>query len=1125
MNAAPQEIASAYITLKTVGMERVKKDLAYVKTALAESTKGVEQFNARLQTTTKLATFTQSRFRELFTSVAKLAGIKLPEKEVSVKADGLDKIEAGLAKLKEAAAVKIEKPESVKTPVKAEPTAPKINEPAPANATVIPPEPIKPTVEKPEPIKAEVVAPDPVKATVIPPEAVTPKVETPAPVKAQVVANGIQEIQSALAALKAPKLSVEARANGIAQIQSAIDSLKPHAVDVPILAQGLSEIQDGLNRLKPVPVVVPVSADTSKAKADVDAVKGHPVALPVQPDPKASVGFKTPSMGIPVALQGIGKATASLGILKSKIASAASVAATVPALKIMAADTRAAIDGFGRLKASIGSVLDRATDVPALRQLKSGIAFVNTKFDDFLKNRYGALAKPIKYSGMAVDMAMMAAGHPIPGGAILGTIPGIAAAEGHKQVTDYMQRRRDRQAKGEAPTLLDKGVNAVGAGASAVGNLASKGFAAASSAAGGLISRIKSIPYGSILSGLKGVGLTALSVFGSAAGAVSGFLGKLNGSLLDSFGNKIKEVGKAVSASISSIGSVAASAFAVLSGAIGATVRLADPLGWLNFTTAIQSVTIQIGRIFIPLLHQVTGYLAQVDRFLRNLTDAQREQILSWVKIAVVVSGSVVAFTQLFGVLSSGFGILSSFVGILTALGVSGPVGWIIAIGAAIAGLVAIVASSSGGFTGLFAGIQPLLTGLVQACRNAFDAIAPIVQTVLGGISGLIQTALGAVTPFVAGLASLVSSTLGQLAGIVQPLLQTIFGSANGNFARVAGAVRNTLAGLLGILSAWAENIVALWRSVAPELGGVFKALFDIWGDYATYVQGVIQSLMPSIKTFIGLVYSVAVPILTAAVAAVRGYLEALRPIFASLFDIGKSLWDAFGQIADSLMQAIKPLTDAFGSSGGFLAAFNAALQVILLPLRLLAWLLALAVPVVRFFVDGLVATVQLCATLLRPVIDLVVSQFMLAVECVRQFAAVTMATVEMLKEISRNPAVLGSQAGVAALGQTFRLEYQRQIQVVMPRPQRPEADSGGGGGSWGEGEAETTTNRFTGTVLQKSELTSIASAWAKAQTADPNDPQVRLLNLQLNQAERTNTLLEQIAAQGGGGGNWGFGA
>ena len=1024
MDAVPQEIGSAYVALTTKGIEQAIKDLNTVKVALSDATKGQDALNDRLKLTGNLASLADVQFRNLFGSVGKLAGIKLPDKEVTVKADGFDAIEAGLAKLK---------------------TTVKTEEPKPVAVKVQQPDPIKPEVLQPDPVAVKVQKPDPIK----------PEILQPAPVVVSIVENGIKEIASALAALKAPGVTVQAREEGIAKIQAAIDELRPHAVNVPVLVSGLDQIQQGINDLK-APVVLPVKADTKQAQKDVEAVK-------------------VPSLGIPVALQGIRAAMGQIANVKSALASALATTTDSPAFQKIKAGTSAAIEGFSKVKAAVVGALDKATDI----------------------------AKPIKYSGAS----------------ILGTLPAIGMAETHKQATNYLARRKARQEKGEVPTLLDKGVN-LAASRQEKGeaptlldkgvNLAASATKAvgtgAVSAIGALVNKAKGVNLAPILSGMKAVGSGAVAAFGSAASSVGAFLGKLNGETLAQFGSKIKEVGAAVNNSISQVGGVAARAFAGLSGSIAATVRLADPLGWLNFTTAIQSVTIQIGRIFIPLLHQVTGYLAQLDRFLRNMTDAQREQILTWVKTAVVVSGAVLAFTQLFGIVSSGFTVMSGFVGILTALGVSGPVGWVIALTAALVGLAAVVASTSGGFSGIFAGLRPALAGLLSAFQSAFNSLKEPIALVMNFIAGGIGTAIQTVTPFILGVASLIANTVGQLSSIVTPLLNTIFGSATSNFSRVSAAIQTTLGAVLGVLQTWIGNVVKLWQAVAPELGGIFKTLFDIWGDYATSVQGNLASLMTPLKTFIGLVYDVVVPIAKVAFTAVRMYLEAWKPILKSLFDIGQTIWKAISDILESLMQAVKPLFDAFGAGNGVVSVFTGLMQILLLPLRGLAAVLSFLVPIIKFFADGLVLAVSVAAAVLKPQIDLLVMGFRLGVDAVKAFVAATMASVEVLRTIGRNP---GALSRPEVLAQTFRLEYQRQIQVVMAGNATGAANPAASGAQ--PQQPQQPSNRFQGQVLQKSELTSIASAWARAQTGDPNDPQLRVLNLTLNQAERHNTLLETI--------------
>ncbi len=252
----PQELGSAYLEITTKGLDKAKQDLAVLKSNLLDSAKGQDQFNSKLLETGKVAVGTQSTLRGLVDSVGRWLGFKVPEKQVSIKADGLDQIEEGLTKLKkQAVGVKLDtRATEAPQPVHVSVIADKVH--------VAQPEPVKVSVEAATPFKPAVEQPEPIK---VPVEPIKPTVEPPKPVTVAFLEKGIAEIQSALAALKSPTLTVQAREEGIAKIQASLDALKPHAVDVPLLASGLADIQRGIDAIKANPFNIRLPAVTPVA--------------------------------------------------------------------------------------------------------------------------------------------------------------------------------------------------------------------------------------------------------------------------------------------------------------------------------------------------------------------------------------------------------------------------------------------------------------------------------------------------------------------------------------------------------------------------------------------------------------------------------------------------------------------------------------------------------------------------------------------------------------------------------------------------------------------------------------------------------------------------------------------
>ncbi len=764
------------------------------------------------------------------------------------------------------------------------------------------------------------------------------------------------------------------------------------------------------------------------------------------------------------------------GKLKDGVASAFGAATASPLFQRIKSGTQAAIDGFSKVKSAIGGALDKATDVPVLRQLKWGIATVNTAFDEFLKKRYGKLAQPIKFSGMAVDMAMMSQGMPIPGMSVLGTLPAMAGAEAYKQGKDYLGRRKARQEKGESPTLLDKGVNlAVGATTA-------------------LASKIKSIPLAPVVAGMKAVGSAAVSAFGSAAQSVGNFLGKLNGDTLAKFGERLKEVGAAVANSITQVGSVATRGFAILTGGIGAAVRMADPVGFQYFTAAVQGVSIQIGRIFVPLLREITTYIIRLEGYLRGLNDTTRASILHWAKVAIVVLGSVMAFSQLFSIVSTGFTVLSSFVGILTALGLSTPVGWVIALAAAIAALVAVVAIGSGGMGGLFAGLRPALDALLAAFQGVFAAIMPVIQDGMNFINAAISTGLQTIVPFFVQFATLLASTVGGIVGTLQPIISALMGQVLGVFTRLQPVIQNLLTGVMGVFQAVFGVLTRYYAAVAPIIGSIIEAILPLFEQiYAAY-YGLIGRLLPVISRLVTAIGTVFIPIMQAVWGTIRTIIGAIVPVFQNLIAAISPIWEAIIDVFGSIIEAIEPLFGAFGEGAGILeTVLGVLVNVVLMPLRMFGFILGVLVPVIRWFASGIAFIAAFLASVIRPAFQGFADMMNAVNVGFRRIVNGLIDCVNLLIDFYNSLPIPGTLSRMDRIGEA------NVTPTALPAQAAPPA-----------GPAQN----FQGEARQPSQLSGIAEAWRKAQTATTTDPNTALLQQQVNQTGNTNDYLQQILRQ-----------
>jgi phage-related protein len=182
---------------------------------------------------------------------------------------------------------------------------------------------------------------------------------------------------------------------------------------------------------------------------------------------------------------------------------------------------------------------------------------------------------------------------------------------------------------------------------------------------------------------------------------------------------------------------VAAIAFGAATGSVLAFVGSADPKGMDDFKFQLYAIGLQIGRVFIPVIHDATELLSQLREWFESLTDAQRDNILHWAKITVVVAGIVLLVPKVIGA----FQALGSA---MTLFGIKAAIAWALATGgisllitliaAAIAAIVAFFSFENKDSGGFFGAIGQGVSQLWETTKAVFTAIAEWISGVFSSI-------------------------------------------------------------------------------------------------------------------------------------------------------------------------------------------------------------------------------------------------------------------------------------------------------------------------------------------------------------------------------------------------------
>ena len=356
------------------------------------------------------------------------------------------------------------------------------------------------------------------------------------------------------------------------------------------------------------------------------------------------------------------------------------------------------------------------------------------------------------------------------------------------------------------------------------------------------------------------------------------------------------------------VGTSATQAFGQASGAVLGFARAADPLGSLQLDIAFARISVQIGRIFIPILREAAVRLGQVADFLNGLSDDTRESIVHWAKLGLVVVGAVAGFAKIAGVIGTVAGGFSSLVGVLTSvagiawklLGFFGPWGRVAVIVAGVAAAF-LGLSSAGEDAGSVVGklvttLKATWTALDALFGRLWDIASPALDKLVDGFQAAGQEVYQALV-----------EAWERLAPVVMPLVNRLVQGVEAVFGKLGDVVGALFAGAVDGVGGGLGLLVNLFKTLLPVAEAVFVGVVRA-------TEGVLDALM-AVGQAIEAVGRFVRPLgdaLTTAFAAVVPLLDKLR-------NTAKTTFQGIRDAADGLL---KPVADAFEAVRGPLTAF-----------------------------------------------------------------------------------------------------------------------------------------------------------------------------------------------------------
>lgn len=490
---------------------------------------------------------------------------------------------------------------------------------------------------------------------------------------------------------------------------------------------------------------------------------------------------------------------------------------------------------FQRLLAPINAVrsaVDRWTDLPGVRQLKAGISVVNESFDAFLSKRYGALAKPIKFAGMGLDVAAMSQGMVIPGISILGSLGAAAVVEagtvGVKVGRSLTQSLLASAARipgalaGLFRSLLPASAATGTLGAAATTTAARTTMLATSAAAAAAATGSMAAGAAAATAAVAGLGAVAAG----AGGSVSSFGGILKGAL----------VGTGVGALISTLTSLAKKIFDVR-GTLEGMHQAANVAGTLGISTrALGSLRRVAQEVMVPVETLDAG-LDRLQRVIGEAGNPTTEMAAAFRVLGLDARQlAAIPLDQALGRVADQINALpdpaSRAAAVVSLFGRSGQ------------GLLDVLARGSAGFAAMQAQMSSLgssdagnnperVTIAFIALEKAFGAIGKAIATavapVLADVVTMVADIVVGIGRFIGSLKNVLQG-LGMLAGgiaIFHGIRLGVLGVVAGFKALTAAMMANPIIAIAAVVLAVISAFVD-WGEVLGGIGKVFKAAVSL---------------------------------------------------------------------------------------------------------------------------------------------------------------------------------------------------------------------------------------------------------------------------------------------------------
>lgn len=366
---------------------------------------------------------------------------------------------------------------------------------------------------------------------------------------------------------------------------------------------------------------------------------------------------------------------------------------------------------------------------------------------------------------------------------------------------------------------------------------------------------------------------------------------------------------------------------------------------------SLDTVAIQIGTIFLPVLRKLTQTLNQVVNWFSNLSPGMQKAIVIGLAVAAAILLLIGGFIALAGIIGTVIGALAPLAAVL-GIGVVALIGWVAIIPLIIAAVVilaiiiiknwdkikaftvAVWSAIASFFIGLWNGIK-------AAAMAVWNAIASFFTAIFGVIVTIITTYVNIWRAIITAVLNAIWAIWKGIWGLFGPLITAVFNL-------VKAIVTLAFKAIAYVIFLALRAIYNFFKSQFDAMARVVTAVFNA-------IKSFITTILNAISAFVGSVWS-------AIVGKVRGPATAIKNAITSAFNAARdAATAAFNALRDKVGAALQTAFDKISGIAGRIAGVFAGAG---------RWLYNAGANIIQGLIDGITSKINWVTDKLKQLTD-----------------------------------------------------------------------------------------------------------------------------------------------------------